>query len=147
MSTAELEWGIRESFVRYVEALPDGVVAVGDDVQRRDGAFVLRGGVDGAVADFAGAIRFSGHLGVLDVAMDGVTVRGIGDRPAVWTSVGGHPVELAAVGEVREEDGALHADGVALTADGAALLGGVYQAGAALAPLIIRPVRDDEGGI
>jgi hypothetical protein len=147
MSTAELEWGIRESFVQYVEALPDGVVAIGDDVRRRNGAFVLRGHVDGAEADFTGAVRFSGHLGVLDVAMDGVALRGIGDRAAVWTSVGGYPVELAAVGQVHEQAGTLRADEVSLTADGAALLGGVYQAGAALAPLIIRPVRDDERGI
>lgn len=149
MSTAaaELEWGIRASFVQYVEALPDGAVEVGDDVQRRDGAFVLRGRRQGQDADFAGAIRFSGHLGVLDVAMDGVTLRGIGDRAAVWTSVGGYPIELAEVGEVQEQDGGLRADALTLTADGAALLGGVYRAGAALAPLIIRPVRDDEEGI
>ena len=146
-AAAELEWGIRPSFVQYVETLPDGVVALGDDVQRRDGAFVLRGRAQGPLAEFTGAIRFSGHLGVLDVTLDGLSVRGIGGRAAVWTSVGGEPVQLAVLGDVRETDGSLRADEVTLTADGAALLGGVYHAGAALAPLTIRPVRDDEKGI
>ncbi len=146
-AAAELEWGIRRSFVQYVETLPDGVVAVGDDVQRRDGTFVLRGRLQGPLAEFAGAIRFSGHRGVLDVTLDGMTVRGIGARAAVWTSVAGEPVQLAVMGDTREEGGALRADEVTLTADGAALLGGVYHAGAALAPLTIRPARGDEKGI
>jgi hypothetical protein len=148
---AELEWGVRQSFVQYVEGLSDGVVAVGNGAARRGAAFLLRGERTATDAAFDGAIRFSGHLGVLDVAMDGIALRGIGGRAAVWTAVGGIPVELAAVGEIHEEaDGGLRADAVTLTADGAALLGGVYRAGAPLAPLIIRPVqrvRDDEEGI
>jgi hypothetical protein len=126
-----LRWGVRETFLRYLDALPDGAVGTTGGAVRDGQAFLLSGGRTSQTRfAFEGGLRFSGHQGVLDVALDGLEVRVEGPTGVLSTHVAGEPVDLADLGGVVvEPDGELSATSAVLTGDGAALLGGVYPPG------------------
>ncbi|MCU1480233.1 MAG: LPXTG-motif cell wall anchor protein [Subtercola sp.] len=134
-----LEWAVKPSFVAYVESLPDGRVEVGGGVTRAsDGRFVFGADAGQGEFGFVGSVHFFGHHGVLDVTLADPRIEVVGDRFVVTIEVQGERVHVATVEQLRG-DGAdvLSASGVEATDDGAALLGGVYQAGTPLDNLTI----------
>jgi hypothetical protein len=137
VSAVELAWALRSSFVAYVDALPDGVVAVEDGARREDGVFLLPGERAGDGHRFGGTIRFSGHLGVLDVELDGVEVLP-GNPIVLRTVVSGVAVDLATARELEDDGDRVRSVDLRLTGDGAALLGGVYPPGERLDAFEIR---------
>ncbi len=140
----ELEWAIRKSFVAYVEGLPDGGVEVEGGASRAaSGAFVFPS-VEGGALAFAGAVRFHGHGGVLDVTIADPRIEPQGDSAAVTVALGTGRIRFATVGELtRSDTDDLRSVDVAVTDDGAYVLGGVYEPGTALDPFTIHcDVRD-----
>ncbi|WP_019181095.1 HtaA domain-containing protein [Microbacterium yannicii] len=137
---AELEWGVRSSFLSYVEGLADGRVETLDGAVRDDRVFRFSGvRADEVVYRFSGAVRFSGYSGVLDVTLRDLEVRRNGGLGVLSADVAGWRLTLAELSDFEPTDGdALRASTIALTDDGAATLGGVYPAGTPAAPLTIR---------
>lgn len=137
----ELEWGLKNSFIAYLEALPDGRIEEHNGATRRGDVFVLPGRQqvgDNSFA-FTGTIHFYGHHGVLDVTLDNFALERSGNRAVVYAEVSGVRIPVAKLSEVEAGDRTvLHSESVTLTDDGAAVLGGVYPPGASLAPLTIR---------
>ncbi len=133
-----LEWALRPSLIAYVEALPDGRVLAEGGARRQGELFVIPGRREAMGAyEFRGTIRLEGHLGLLDVALADLRLHPDG---VVTALIAGVRVELATAATVSvDEAGTVRADDIAVSADGAAVLGGVYQPGASLAPLAIRP--------
>lgn len=139
-SRVELVWGLRHSFIAYVESLADGVVGATDGAVRDGDVFRLPGRrISPDEYAFDGVLHFSGHAGVLDVALAGIRI----EAGKVWTLIAGTPVPLVELGdpavlEDTERGISTQFDVVTLTDDGAALLGGVYSAGAPADQLTIR---------
>jgi hypothetical protein len=143
--TAELAWGLRQSFVEYVEGLPDGVVQATGGAVREQGLFVFPGRRESTSGwAFDGTLHFSGHAGVLDVTFTAIRI----DAGGLSAEVAGERISIARLAgrtELTGPEGGLPAtrfDAVTLTDDGAAVLGGVYQADAAADPVTIRPADE-----
>lgn len=75
-----LRWGVKNSFVAYVEKMRDGAVFVADGATRLDdGAFYFPFQDEthterGSVRRFLGAVHFTGHSGMLAVNLSGIEV-------------------------------------------------------------------------
>jgi hypothetical protein len=138
-----LEWGVRASFLAYIEGLPDGVIDVAGDAERADGVFRFPGrGTGQHEYAFDGRLHFFAHQGVLDVTLDRIRVEGHGAGGMLTAETAGMRLGIAALANIESGgDVPFRSDRVTLTDDGAALLGGVYSPGAPAAPLIIRSVR------
>jgi hypothetical protein len=145
IDVAVLEWGIRQSFVAYVERLPDGVIQASGGAVREADVFRFPGRrrSSGAWA-FDGALHFSGYSGVLDVTFEAIRVEG----SELSAEVSGARIPLASLagptgsGEADGEASGVRFDTVVLTADGAAALGGVYSVNTPADPVPIRAVGD-----
>lgn len=135
---AELEWAIRRSFVAYVEALPDGGVEVEGGASRTaDGAFVFPA-IEGEALAFAGAVRFHGHGGVLDVTIADPRIETHGGSADVTVALVSGRIRFATVGALGSTvAGVVTSTNVAATDDGAYVLGGIYQPGAPLDPFTV----------
>ncbi|WP_022883162.1 HtaA domain-containing protein [Gryllotalpicola ginsengisoli] len=141
-TAAELEWSVRESFLSYVESLPDGRAETLEGVVRDDRVFRFPGHAEGDVYRFGGALHFYGHRGVLDVTLRDLQVTRSGLRGVLTANVAGWRLTLAELSDFDATDGdILRASTVVLTDDGAATLGSVYPAGAPAAPVSIRLAR------
>lgn len=135
----ELEWGVRGSFLAYVDALPDGEVRAEEGATRAGEVFHLPGQRIGEdLFAFEGRLRFSGYGGVLDVALEDFRVRLTGHGGEITTAVSGMRVPIASLRAATDEGPVRRFDTVALTDDGAAILGGVYSPGAPADPVTIR---------
>ncbi len=139
----ELEWSVRGSFLAYVERLPDGTIEATDGARHTGRAFLLPGRSEpGGGFAFDGTLRFSGHFGLLDVELRELRIdRAIdGDGGGLSATVSGGRYAIARLDQLaRDDDGMTRSDSVTFTDDGAAILGGVYSAGAEAAPVVIRP--------
>ena len=161
--TTGLRWGIKTSFIAYVQRMPDGRAWVGEGaVPVSENEFVFppveagtRPAGNGATDRFwafGGDIRFTGHFGMLFVriAFPVLTLR---DGRAELTVAGQseeEPAERVPLVTLRLEaepapEGIEMWSGtdVRLTEAGAALFNDVYQAGEAFEPLMLTlPVLD-----
>lgn len=138
-AAVELEWGVRDSFLSYVETLPDGRVETLGGVVRDDRVFRFPGRVEGDGYRFSGALHFFGHRGVLDVTLRDLEVSRTGAHGVLTADISGWRLTLAGLSDFDTTDrDVLHAGAVTLTDDGAATLGGVYPPGAPAAPVSIR---------
>ncbi|MCE7481200.1 HtaA domain-containing protein [Microbacterium profundi] len=138
----ELEWGIRKSFVTYVERLPDGSVSATGGAVRDGDVFRLSGRrlVSGGWA-FDGVLHFSGYSGVLDVTLEAIRI----DGAELSAEVGGTRITLALLAEPSNaagDDESLRVDAVLFTDDGGAVFGGVYSANTPADPITIRAVGE-----
>jgi hypothetical protein len=142
--TVELAWGLRQSFVAYVEGLPDGLVRATGGAVRADDVFVFPGRRESANAwAFDGALHFRGHAGVLDVTFAAIRI----DAGGLSAEVAGERIPIARLAdraELARPGGApsTRFGAVTLTDDGAAVLGGVYQTDTPADPVTIRAVID-----
>lgn len=143
MSTATLVWPLRNSFVAYIEALPDGIVQACSGARRRGRDFIFPGRRKaGGAFGFDGELHFAGHHGTLDITLESLEVQPDGENATLWTVVSGFRMPMATMTGVQASGAVLlRSDAVKLTDDGAHVLGGVYAPGADLEPLTIRTVR------
>lgn len=132
----QLEWAVKPSFVAYVEALPDGTIELSDGATRAtDGAFLFRGDHVADHLQFQGAVHFRGHHGVLDLLIRDPRIADSAGTVELTVCVGAERIRFATgPGPLRDDGRGLAISSLATTGDGAAALGGVYSAGAALEP-------------
>ncbi|QOC24702.1 HtaA domain-containing protein [Microbacterium hominis] len=133
-----LLWGVKSSFRSYITGpIAKGAIAVSGGASAADGRFRFgqtgRDLADGrGTASYGGAVRFTGHSGVLDLTFSDPQVRiDSASAGALIVSVGGRRTELAALdlsaGTRSDADGAIAYTSVpaTLTASGA----GVFSYG------------------
>jgi hypothetical protein len=65
----DLVWSIKNSFLDYVQNMPDGVVAVRGGAYRTDRGFHFPRKVNNEGLDFLGSVHFTGHQGLLAVTV------------------------------------------------------------------------------
>jgi hypothetical protein len=152
-----LSWPVKSSFARYVAASPGGGIALGP------GAAVVPGWdlvfspadvrFDPATGDgelgFRGSVRFTGHIGALDVTVRDPLVRLTAGTGTLEIGGGDDRLMLATVSCTYsvEDDGfsVWESLAVTLTASGIALLGDVYDPGTPLDPFCARLAPADSG--
>lgn len=145
IDSIELAWGIRKSFVNYVDRLPDGVVLATGGAVREADAFRLPGRrLSSQSWAFDGVLHFFGHSGVLNVTLEAIRI----DGDELSAEVAGVRIPMALLAEPIElidsegDAEAFRFNVVVLTDDGAAVLGGVYPANAPADPVTIHAVAD-----
>lgn len=158
VTDATLVWGFKEAFRAYIDgAIANGEWSTEGDVAYATPDFTWSGGTgeaDGGGLDvqYAGAVRFTGHGGILDTTVANPRIVVDGERAVLLLDVTGTTQEgeavaqpavefaeldLASAEHTRDGDLAGWAQVPAtLTADGAAAFG-TYPAGEALDPLTI----------
>ncbi len=168
-----LDWGVKRSFRSYVSggAARGEIATVEPASTNPDGTFRFAGageadfGGEGDVdAAHAGAVRFTGHDGALDLTIADPRVRIDGDDGTLVVDADGtHPdtglpqrfddIVLATLDASAVQ--ATATDGlvtwrdvtVTLTEDGSEAFGGFYQAGEVMDPLTLVVEADDTGDI
>ncbi|GAA4288871.1 HtaA domain-containing protein [Georgenia daeguensis] len=168
-TTAGLTWAVKESLVSYVEALDDGVVEAVAPATRSEAGFFFptaepdagtagEEGASGGPADgapsadraghalqFRGAVRLTGHWGMLDVELRDPSVELDGDHGTLFVRERGSrdararlPLADLTVGATTTEPGpAVVQAAASLTGHGRLLLGGQYAVGEPLSPVLI----------
>jgi hypothetical protein len=141
-----LAWSVRSSFVRYVSQVARGVVSVTGGAGRiADGRmhFPVR---DVAVVDpdtasvraaFAGSVRFVGHDGVIDLAIDDLEID-VDEGVGVLRSEGRDLVEVRVLETICAESLVVFRLASCLAAGAESLFGDVYSAGAAFDEVEVR---------
>ncbi|MGO1545323.1 MAG: HtaA domain-containing protein [Gulosibacter sp.] len=134
-----LNWAVRQSFLNYVERLPDGSIRAEDGARRTRSGFVLCGRREGENRfEFDGTLRFSGYSGILNVEMRNLCVEWSVDGGELSAAVARSRYTLVRFTDFNSDlDEILHSEDVSLTDDGAAILGDVYAPGAPAAPIRI----------
>lgn len=152
-----LRWAIKTSFVGYVARMPDGRAHVGSGAavnERNELIFPWDEDTSSAprTFSFGGAVRFSGHYGLLlvQIALPRVEVRdGQGEMTVLDPGfTDGRRLRLVTFGLTGPEleDGLCRweAADVGLAPEGVELFGDVYQAGEPFEPLTITVPRQEE---
>jgi hypothetical protein len=144
-----LIWALKSSFVAYVASLPDGTVTAEGGATAREGAFHFpMAGLEGdpgsgaaGTLRFKGAVGFSGHHGMLRLALkDPLIVLGP-DVCSLCAEVRGQQREIAQLPSrppLRRESLLVWEDWTpSLTPLGSREFGGEYPAGEDLSPLFV----------
>ncbi|MEU8823620.1 HtaA domain-containing protein [Streptomyces sp. NPDC048636] len=164
-----LDWGVKKSFRDYITGptakgkitLSGGAAKHGSGYRFPDGEGSFDADKGSLEVKFAGAVRFTGHEGALDLKFSdlGVEVNGvkgalIADVSAKDRATGkvtrSQDVRLADLttdsGSLEAKDDVITLTGLpaALTADGAKAFGGFYEAGAALDPVSVAVSLDED---
>src|SRR5690606_1885563 len=93
VSDASLEWGFKEAFRAYIDgSIANGEWTTDGDVSYATPLFTWANGAGGAEDDaldvqFSGAVRFTGHGGVLDTTIANPRVVIDGDRAVLLLDV------------------------------------------------------------
>jgi hypothetical protein len=146
-----LEWGIKDSLVRYIESLADGSITLTDSAELREAGFSFpcdfaNSSYDSATAtgilQFVGTVSLSGHWGALSISLS---------RPRLELVNGTGQLKMAQLGlfssepfytfaTVTAHDGPLGEDfAVELAPGGRAVMGEQYQVGQQLDTLRLLP--------
>ncbi|GLI28589.1 hypothetical protein ARHIZOSPH14_28310 [Agromyces rhizosphaerae] len=123
--TGALVWGVKSSFVEYVEALGE-VEVIAPAARDGDGRF--RFPAVGAGGGYAGAVAFRAHHGAMDVVLRDPRLDGRGLSMEVDDH--GHPQSRMVIAHVDEER-------AALAASGAVIFDFRYPPGTELAPVLV----------
>ncbi|WP_435241041.1 HtaA domain-containing protein [Streptomyces cucumeris] len=167
-----LDWGVKEGFRKYVTgpiahgkiALSGGATRRGDGYRFPDGRGSHDADKGSLAAKFAGAVRFTGHEGALDLKFSDLGIEVNGSKGAliadvrskdrttgkVTTSQDVRLAELTAkAGALKPKDDIITLSGLpaALTADGAKAFGGFYQPGEKLDPVSVTVSLDEGAGL
>ena len=131
-----LVWGVKTSWVSYITRMSDGVVSTSGGAKRLDtGEFHFPlASIDEDGARFVGAVRFSGHFGMLDVnfgefavtCTEGIVDLSVADDDP--DSIGGRRTVLV-LEEPTDEAGIVSFARPLLTARGADLFFDNYRPG------------------
>lgn len=135
----ELHWNIMSRFRDYVRGIPDGA-----ETWNSESGHINEDGLVFAAVEpvkvgelpwyFAGAVRYEAYRGALrvDISDPEISEADSGYVITVNTSpdgVAAHRIPLATAVLSDAQGQSLHVESTILTAEGAALLGGVYPAG------------------
>lgn len=169
VTDAELVWGFKESFRAYIDgAIANGEWSTAGNASYDTPLFTWSGGAgdsdgDGALTvRFSGAVRFTGHGGILDTTVENPRIVIDGDTALLLLDVHGTTqagdtvdesavefaeLDLAAADRTRDGD-ALTVVGIpaVLTEAGAAAFG-TYDAGETLDPITLTATVDGECGV
>ncbi|WP_167132137.1 HtaA domain-containing protein [Paramicrobacterium chengjingii] len=152
--TPQLSWGVKSSFVSYIEGgIANGSVSASNGASRTGSGF-LWGSGSGSISDagqgtvsFPGSVHFTGHDGVLNTTISGLRVKATGSNSGTLVAdvaskdmdgnnVGGSGVSFATL-----SFSSLSASGgtasVALTTAGAKAFAGFYNGGQAMDSLTV----------
>jgi hypothetical protein len=160
--SGSLSWGVKQSFNNYVNGpIARGNISLSDGAtQNSDASFRFPAGAGGTydaaaqsiTASFNGRVRYTGHEGELDLSLANLKVQVTGStgvlRADVTNKTEGqlqsHPntefvtLNLAGISPVQTGDTVRWSNiPTALTAGGATVFGGFYQAGQVMDPLTI----------
>ena len=144
-----LTWGVRSSFVSYVEGgIANGSISTSNGAARSGSTFTWgtgSGSLDDAGAgtvSFPGAVHFTGHDGTLDLRISDLQVKTAGGNSGTLVAfvksqdMEGNVVSNGTVTLANLSFSSLSADGgtasVSLTAEGAKAFSGFYSAGEAM---------------
>ncbi|QCR20231.1 HtaA domain-containing protein [Agrococcus sp. SGAir0287] len=132
-----LVWRIKESLIAYVRGMSDGEVLLDDGVvETAEGFAFPPRGLDGDTLRFGGVVTFEGHNGMMHVELSEPSLTPVGDGWRVEFSDPDAPtvrLHFADVAAIEEADaGGRRGLGTTLTADGADLFFGPYEAGTPL---------------
>ncbi|MFP5360971.1 MAG: HtaA domain-containing protein [Actinomycetes bacterium] len=163
--TGELKWGVKESFVSYVEGpIAHGAIEVAGGATREGDTFTFAATASAlgedltGTANYGGAVRFTGHAGELDATFDAPRVEVVdGSTGYLSVEVDGERLvmarlDLAAAARTQNAATVTWAGVPAtLTVDGTAVFAyqgsGFYEAGTVLAPVTFTAaVVDGDGG-
>ncbi|MET3923496.1 HtaA domain-containing protein [Arthrobacter sp. UYEF20] len=149
-----LSWGIKRSFIDYINSLPDGAVSAVNGAAI-DEAGLFRFAPDAADYDavrgtgilrFRGDVRLAGHHGMMFVRLLDPWIAFTGGRGILSISTGDDggqdrtAVAILRAGAPRDVGGSLfweHVD-VVISPEGSELFDGQYAAGQPMDPLFIR---------
>ena len=150
---ATLTWGFKESFRSYISGtIANGEWTVADGATYETPEFGFHGGAgDFGEVSFEGAIRFTGHGGILDTTVANPTIEWGGGSGTLYLDVSGTtqdgdpvdeqrvPFADLTVGEPVAADGRVSYEDVTatLTDEGAEAFG-TYESGEELDPLTIQ---------
>ena len=127
VSDASLEWGFKEAFRAYIDgSIANGEWTTDGDVSYATPLFTWANGTGGAEDDaldvqFSGAVRFTGHGGVLDTTIANPRVVVDGDRAVLLLDVHGTTQAGDAVEQAGVEFAELDLDAATRTQDGEVL--------------------------
>jgi hypothetical protein len=153
---AGLHWPVRRSFLDYLARVAGGraVLSEGASVDPARGITFppLHGDVDPGSGDgtvrFGGAVRFVGHLGLLDVRLRAPSIAVAGGRGTLSMAARQGPVAIAgfvADYTVSAGSGVWRAHDVRLLRAGAAVFDDVYAEGDPLDPFVAVRTADTAG--
>ncbi|MEQ6900427.1 HtaA domain-containing protein [Nocardioides sp. YIM 152588] len=153
MGPGLLEWGVKESFRRYVAALPDGCCDVSSEIALPGGGrygfpLIEVEAAPAAVLRFIGGVLFRGHGGLLHVPLVEPWLHRHGDRWVMTVAVGTGPdkrAEIAAGAVSAAGDGEVLLD-LRVSGVGSSVFGGNYPVGTELdrARLRLAPTTAEE---
>ena len=136
-----LHWGVKASFLGYIQAMPDGSVTAEQGALLR-GATAVFPRTDAAhPLRFRGALRFVGHGGVLDLRIADPAVEPRGEGGILSIRDPYDPAARLDLATIAALD-AVAGTGLALTADGADLFFGPYVEGTPLDDFELRPAPE-----
>jgi hypothetical protein len=128
VSDADLVWGFKESFRAYIDgAIANGEWTTTGEVSYDTPLFTWSGGAGGTepddalVVEFSGAVRFTGHGGVLDTTIENPRLVIRGDRAVLQLDVHGTTQAGDAVDEAGVEFAELDLAAAERTQEGAVL--------------------------
>ncbi|MCW2494487.1 HtaA domain-containing protein [Jatrophihabitans sp.] len=144
----ELLWAVKESFLRYLGNMPGSQIGLGGGAEYTESReFRFTGTDQGERFAFTGAVRFTGHGGMLEVLLVEPVIELSGDTGALTVIDVDNPptdpparVTLAHLERQAADDGLVFA--TQLADAGVALFNGVYPPGEPLAPLRIVTAPD-----
>jgi len=153
--TPQLAWGVKSSFVSYIEGgIANGTVATSGGASRSGNGFLWGAGSGSlnsssgqGTVSFPGSVHFTGHDGALDITISGLQVKMSSARSGVLLAnvsslgldgnrVGGQGLAFANLQFSGSAAGGGTAS-VALTAAGAKAFAGFYTAGEAMDSLTL----------
>ncbi|MER5971513.1 HtaA domain-containing protein [Streptomyces sp. NPDC002055] len=168
IADGRLDWGVKKSFRTYVTGpvakgkirLSGGAVRHASGYRFPDGKGSYDADQGSLDAKFAGAVRFTGHHGSLDLKFSDLSIQVKGAKGALVADVSSKDRETGKVthssdvrvGALTVGSGSLEAEGdlitlekipATLTADGAKAFGGFYAAGDALDPVTVAVSLDE----
>ncbi len=152
--TPQLSWGVKASFVSYVEGgIANGAISTSNGASRTGSGF-LWGSGSGSISDagqgtvsFPGAVRFTGHDGVMDTTLSNLRVKATGSNSGTLVAdvaskdMDGNNVGGSGISFANLSFSSLSANGgtasVTLTAAGAKAFAGFYSSGQAMDSLTL----------
>lgn len=152
--SAQLSWGVKSSFVSYIEGgIAKGTITASNGAARSGSGFTWGSGTGtlnssgvGTVA-FPGSLRLTGHGGVLDLTISHLQVKNTGGNSGELVAtvksqdMEGNAIPGGTVTIATLTFGSLSGSGgtasVTLTSAGAAAFAGFYEAGTAVDPLVL----------
>lgn len=128
-----LVWPVKRSLLVYVRGMSDGKVTTGGGAHEDAAGFVFPG--DGMT--FSGSVAFTGHGGMMRVVLADPAVIPHGETWVLEIADPDDDTSRLPFAEVAAFDGSA-GTGVSLTAEGADLFFGPYEAGTPLEDFVVR---------